>query len=90
MYRVSRRCVLPTTQDADGSWRYVGGEVFNESFPADARYLEVCQRLNDKFGDVVSFMYLTPGDALDPENLVKVQGDDDLQVRLCGACGPSP
>ncbi|KAG2446367.1 hypothetical protein HXX76_000953 [Chlamydomonas incerta] len=65
-------------QDAPNVWRYVGGEVFNESFPLEAKYADVCLRLNDKFGDTVSFKYLCPGDDLDPDNLVQVQGDDDL------------
>ncbi|KAG2429136.1 hypothetical protein HYH02_014173 [Chlamydomonas schloesseri] len=65
-------------QDAPNLWRYVGGEVFNESFPLEAKYADVCLRLNDKFGDTVSFKYLCPGDELDPDNLVQVQGDDDL------------
>lgn len=70
------------TQDAPNLWRYVGGEVFNESFPLEAKYADVCLRLNDKFGDTVSFKYLCPGDDLDPDNLVQVQGDDDLTVSV--------
>ncbi|GFR41774.1 hypothetical protein Agub_g2533 [Astrephomene gubernaculifera] len=65
-------------QDGPRQWRYVGGEVYNESFPFDSKYAEVSKRLNDKFGDTVSFKYLCPGDEIDPDNLVQVQGDDDL------------
>lgn len=68
-------------QDGPSSWRYVGGEVYNESFPLRCGYAEVSKRLNDKFGDTVSFKYLSPGEEMDPDNLVQVQGDDDLQVR---------
>ncbi|KXZ47269.1 hypothetical protein GPECTOR_36g121 [Gonium pectorale] len=66
-------------QDGPHQWRYVGGEVFNESFPLECQYHLVSKRLNDKFGDPVSFKYLCPGDELDPDNLVQVQGDDDLE-----------
>lgn len=69
-------------QDGPRQWRYVGGEVYNESFPLDSKYAEVMKRLNDKFGDTVSFKYLCPGDDIDPDNLVQVQGDDDLQVGV--------
>ncbi|GIL83714.1 hypothetical protein Vretifemale_12455 [Volvox reticuliferus] len=69
-------------QEGPRQWRYVGGEVYNESFPVDSKYAEVMKRLNDKFGDTVSFKYLCPGDDMDPDNLVQVQGDDDLR-EMC-------
>ncbi len=58
--------------------------MYNESFPLDSKYADVSKRLNDKFSDTVSFKYLCPGDDIDPDNLVQVQGDDDLQVRTHG------
>ncbi|GIL52043.1 hypothetical protein Vafri_8003 [Volvox africanus] len=70
------------SQEGPRQWRYVGGEVYNESFPVDSKYAEVVKRLNDKFGDTVSFKYLCPGDDMDPDNLVQVQGDDDLR-EMC-------
>ncbi|GLC52329.1 hypothetical protein PLESTB_000617000 [Pleodorina starrii] len=69
-------------QDGPRQWRYVGGEVYNESFPLESSYSQVAKRLNDKFGDTVSFKYLCPGDDIDPDNLVQVQGDDDLR-EMC-------
>jgi hypothetical protein len=50
-------------------------------------YAEVSKRLNDKFGDTVSFKYLCPGDEVDPDNLVQVQDGGDLQVGIAAA-GP--
>eukprot|EP00798_Chlamydomonas_sp_ICE-L_P015484 gene15484-21569_t len=61
------------------TWRYSGGEVFNESFPVSFKYAELCRKLNDKFSDTVSFKYQAPGEELDPEGLVAVTDDDDLQ-----------
>jgi hypothetical protein len=67
-------------QDA-AAWRYVGGEVYNESIDRTFKYADVCKRLNDKFGDTVSFKYVCPDDAVDPENLIHVSDDSDLEVR---------
>lgn len=64
-------------------WRYVGGEVFNESIPVTFKYADLCRKLNDKFGDTVSFKYQSPGDEADPETLVAVTDDGDLQVKIC-------
>lgn len=60
--------------------KYIGGEVFNESVPRAFKYAELCRKLNDKFGDTVSFQYLTPGEELDSEELIRVTDDNDLQV----------
>ncbi|MEW5301568.1 MAG: hypothetical protein WDW36_004421 [Sanguina aurantia] len=59
--------------------KYIGGEVFNESVPRAFKYAELCRKLNDKFGDTVSFQYLTPGEELDSEELIRVTDDNDLQ-----------
>ena len=67
-------------QDA-AAWRYVGGEVYNESIDRSFKYADVCKRLNDKFGDTVSFKYVCPDDSVDPENLIHVSDDGDLEVR---------
>lgn len=34
----------------------------------------------------VSFKYLAPGEELDPDQLVKLEGDDDLKVRRLPGC----
>ena len=68
-------------QTADQEWKYIGGEVFNESVPYTFKYCDLCHKLNNKFGETVSFKYLSPGDPLDPEALVAVTDDGDLSVR---------
>lgn len=83
--------LLSLPQDgATASWRYVGGEVYNESIDRSFKYADVCKRLNDKFGDTVSFRYLGPGDDAAPDNLITVSGDDDLEVRSSAAHPATP
>lgn len=67
-------------QESCNACRYVGGEVFNESLPVSFTYMDVVKRLNDKFNDTVSFRYLSPGDDLNPDALIQVMDNDDLQV----------
>mmetsp|Transcript_21014 Transcript_21014/g.46094 ORF Transcript_21014/g.46094 Transcript_21014/m.46094 type:complete len:781 (+) Transcript_21014:243-2585(+) len=67
-----------TKSSETAQWRY-SGEVFNESIPTSFKYADLCRKLNEKFRDTVSFKYQSPGEDLDPENLVAVLDDDDLQ-----------
>lgn len=67
-------------QGPDAQYRYMGGEVFNESLPLSFTYMDVVKRLNDKLSDTVSFRYLSPGDDLNPDALIQVMDNDDLQV----------
>uniref|UniRef100_A0A7S0RG56 Protein kinase domain-containing protein n=1 Tax=Chlamydomonas leiostraca TaxID=1034604 RepID=A0A7S0RG56_9CHLO len=62
-----------------GDWRYVGGQVHNDTCPVSYKYADLARRLNDKFSDTVSFKYQAPGEELDPDSLVAVTDDDDLQ-----------
>lgn len=64
-------------------WRYVGGEVFNASVPANSHYADLCLKLNDTVGYTTSVKYQAPGEELVPDELVSITGEDDLQVRPC-------
>mmetsp|Transcript_25426 Transcript_25426/g.75108 ORF Transcript_25426/g.75108 Transcript_25426/m.75108 type:complete len:878 (-) Transcript_25426:269-2902(-) len=61
------------------SWRYIGGEMFNESVPMSFRYADLCLKLNEKVGYTTSIKYQAPGEDLSPNELVSITGDDDLQ-----------
>ncbi|KIY95178.1 hypothetical protein MNEG_12783 [Monoraphidium neglectum] len=63
---------------ADGSYRYTGGEYYNESVPADARYADFMYKLGEKFKTAVSVKYQCPGEEMDPGALITVADDDDL------------
>ncbi|KAI8469014.1 MAG: hypothetical protein J3K34DRAFT_514681 [Monoraphidium minutum] len=63
---------------ADGSYRYAGGEYYNESVSADARYADFMYKLGEKFKTAVSVKYQCPGEDMDPGALITVADDDDL------------
>ena len=62
-----------------GAYKYRGGEYYNESLPAAARYADLMFKLSEKFKTAVSAKYLAPGEELDPDALITVADDDDLQ-----------
>lgn len=64
---------------SESQWRYVGGEVFNESVPAICMYADLCLKLNEKVGYTTSIKYQAPGEDLVPDELVSITGDDDLR-----------
>lgn len=51
--------------------------------PEVTDYCSLIHKLADqKLRAAVSLKYQAPGEDLDPDNLVKLEGDDDLKVRL--------
>lgn len=62
------------------SWKFVGGEYFNESVPYGIRYADFMFKLSEKFRTAVSVKYHAPGEELVPDQLISVQDDADLQV----------
>lgn len=67
-------------QTANNTYKFVGGEYFNESIPYGIRYADFMFKLSEKFRTAVSVKYLAPGEELVPEQLISVQDDADLQV----------
>lgn len=68
-------------QTPSGGFKYSGGEYFNESVPADARYADFLYKLTEKFKTAVSVKYQCPGEEMDPTALITVADDDDFTVR---------
>jgi hypothetical protein len=68
-------------QSPAGAYRYAGGEFYNESVPADARYADFLYKLTEKFKTAVSVKYQCPGEDMDPTALITVADDDDFAVR---------
>ena len=68
-------------QDGNGKWKYQGGDTFLESVPVTWKYSDFVFRLVEKTGCAVAVKYLLPGEELDPDSLITVSDDDDLQVR---------
>jgi hypothetical protein len=67
-------------QNEAGVWKYVGGSTFLESTPLGARkYADLMFSLAEKVNGGVSLKYQLPGDELDPENLITVEDDGDVQ-----------
>jgi hypothetical protein len=67
----------------------VGAEYFNESIGYGVKYADFMFKLSEKFKTAVSVKYAAPGEELDPETLISVQDDADLQVRHC-CCAAVP
>ena len=70
-------------QGVDGKWKYQGGEIHLESIPRTWRYADLMHRLAERSNGAVSLKYFEPSDEIDPDNLITVSDDDDLQVS-CG------
>ena len=68
-----------TKQTPAGGYRYAGGEFYNESVPAAARYADFLYKLTEKFKTAVSVKYQCPGEDMDPTALITVADDDDFQ-----------
>lgn len=58
----------------------MGAEYFNESIGNGVKYADFMFKLSEKFKTAVSVKYQAPGEELDPETLISVQDDADLQV----------
>ena len=72
-------------QTASNTYKFVGGEYFNESIPYGIRYADFMFKLSEKFKTAVSVKYHAPGEELVPDQLISVQDDADLQVGLYGS-----
>lgn len=70
-------CCLQTPSN---TFKFVGGEYFNESIPYGIRYADFMFKLSEKFKTAVSVKYHAPGEELVPDQLISVQDDADLQV----------
>ncbi len=63
-------------------YRYHGGLNLLESFPITAKFVDVRGRLAKKAGAAVDIKYQLPCDELDPDNLISVGDDEDLQEMM--------
>eukprot|EP00951_Prasinocladus_malaysianus_P014535 scaffold110700_cov35-Prasinocladus_malaysianus.AAC.1 len=66
-------------QLSDGSFKYHGGHSYLESVPYSWSYSDLMFRLSEKVEDAVSIQYQLPGEELDPDCLISVSDDSDLQ-----------
>lgn len=62
-------------------WKYVGGDTFMQTVPVAWKYAELMFSLAEKVDGAVSVKYQLPGEELDPDSLISVSDDSDLQVR---------
>lgn len=69
-------------QNAKGQVKYVGGSWHHDSVPTHFKYADLAFRLTEKVNGAVSIKYLPPGETLDPDNLIGVWDDADVQVRM--------
>jgi PB1 domain len=72
-----------TVQALDGKWRYQGGESYAINVATGCSYSELVFRLSEKLNGAVDVKYILPGEELDPDGLICVRDDDDVQVRTC-------
>lgn len=82
--KVCHASAVRLLQTANNSYKFVGGEYFNESIPYGIRYADFMFKLSEKFRTAVSVKYHAPGEELVPDQLISVQDDADLQV--CAQC----
>ena len=61
-------------------WKYKAGEIHHDSVSQAYRYSEVVHRWNEKASEDFTIKYLPPGEVLDPDTLISVTDDSDLQV----------
>jgi hypothetical protein len=66
-------------QVTDGVWKYKGGEIHHDSVSQAYTYSEVVHRWNEKAKEDFNIKYLPPGEVLDPDMLISVTDDSDLQ-----------
>lgn len=67
------------TKEGGGAWRYVGGHTFLESVPRRWRYADLMFSLAEKVDGAVSVKYQLPGEELDPDSLISVADDGDIE-----------
>lgn len=66
-------------QSETGAWKYIAGETFLETVPTTAKYADVMFGLAEKVDGAVSVKYQLPGEDLDPDALITVADDSDVQ-----------
>ena len=69
-----------------GQWKLSGAESYLESVSPACTYADLCWRLGEKHG-AASIRYVLPGEKLDPDSLITVADDQDVQVRPCRCAG---
>ncbi len=67
-------------RQANGQWRLAGAESYLESVSPACTYADLCWRLGEKHG-AASIRYVLPGEKLDPDSLITVADDQDVQAR---------
>lgn len=77
--RVSYGGAIIPDQDRAGCYRYSSGHTYLETVPSTITYAEFIFRLSEKTSCGVSVKYLLPGEELDPDSLITVSDDADLQ-----------
>ena len=69
-------------QDVHRKWIYKGGTRYIDSVRVNMTYTEVAFRWSEKVNsDLLELKYKLPEDDLDPDQLITVRDDTDLQVR---------
>lgn len=76
-----------TPQTEKAVWKYVGGDTFMHTVPTSWKYAELMFSLAEKVDGAVSVKYQLPGEELDPDSLISVSDDSDLQVRRRSGSG---
>ena len=79
-----QRPVLPSPalgQVSPGAWKYQGGDTFLETVPPNWRYADLVFSLAEKVDGAVSIKFQLPGEDLDPDGLISISDDADIQVR---------
>ena len=67
---------------SNGTWGYKGGQRHFQKMSTDMGYAELMYKMCEKIASDVSLKYLSPGEALSPDNLISVTDDDDVQASL--------
>ena len=76
---------MPGCAQVGGQWKLSGAESYLESVSPACTYADLCWRLGEKHG-AASIRYVLPGEKLDPDSLITVADDQDVQVRPCCCC----
>eukprot|EP00193_Tetraselmis_chui_P005078 CAMPEP_0177762862 /NCGR_PEP_ID=MMETSP0491_2-20121128/6567_1 /TAXON_ID=63592 /ORGANISM="Tetraselmis chuii, Strain PLY429" /LENGTH=803 /DNA_ID=CAMNT_0019278937 /DNA_START=1048 /DNA_END=3459 /DNA_ORIENTATION=+ len=66
-------------QGVDGMYKYHGGHQYLDSVPRTWSYADLMFRLSEKVKDAVAVKYQLPGEDLDPDSLISVTDNSDLQ-----------
>eukprot|EP00873_Tetraselmis_striata_P014748 jgi/Tetstr1/435012/TSEL_023983.t1 len=66
-------------QGVDGAYKYHGGQQYLDSLPREWSYADLMFRLSEKMQHAVAVKYQLPGEDLDPDALISVTDNSDLQ-----------